>query len=198
MRTKPQSNKLVAEIKKTIASYEAKGLFSVDFISGNPEYYSGGRCHSRVVGIIVEAIHNLGYVADIERSIKFHKPFIQISNGKERKMNQFRPDITAVNKKDEVIGIIEYETIDGAEEHLMKKLQYFKHAVPAYPTLEFILFIPTLTTLDVKPQSWIEKDRMKFVEPIKKEMGILQRRYPGVDMVFLYLNEDGIVHEEIP
>ena len=198
MKIKPQSMKLITEIKKTIASYEAKGLFSVDFISGSPEYYSGGRCHSRVVGMIVEALHNLGYVADIERSIKFHKPLVQISNGKERRMNQFRPDITAANKKDEVVGIIEYETIDGAEEHLMKKLKYFEHAIPAYPTLEFILFIPTLTTLDIKPQSWIEMDRMKFVEPIKKEMGILQRMYPDVDIVFLYLNEDGIVHEEIP
>ena len=192
MRIKQKSSRLITEIKKTIASYETEGLFGTEFISGAPEYYSSGRCHSRVIGMIVEALHNLGYVADIERSIRFHSPFIQTSNGKERKMNQFRPDITVVNKKDEVIGIIEYETIDGAEEHLMKKLKYFDHAIPAYPTLEFVLFIPTLTTLDVKPQSWIEMDRMKFVGPIKREMRILQNKYPDVDLIFMYLDENGI------
>ena len=192
MRIEPESMKLISEIKKTFAKYESKGLFSVEFISGSPEYYSGGRCHSRVIGMIVEALHNLGYITDIERSIKFHKPFIQTNKGKERKMYQFRPDITVVNEKDNVVGIIEYETIDGAEEHLMKKLKYFEHAIPAYPTLEFVLFIPTLTTLKVKPQSWIEMNRMKFVPPIKKEMEMLQKRHPVVDMVFLYLNENGL------
>ena len=74
-------------------------------------------------GIIVKSVHENELIADIERTIKFKDGM------KYKNRSTFRPDVTVVNKKDEIIGIIEYETIDASTEHIEKKLNYFEYAM---------------------------------------------------------------------
>jgi len=177
-------------IYKLFRTYIEEGLLTVDFISSKQEYYSGARCHSRILGILIKAFHSLGYIVDVERKVKFHIPFKQ--NGKSRNMNVFQPDITVVNKNDKIVGIVEYETIDAPEEHLYKKIEYFKNAIPANPTLEFIVYMPTLTTLQTKPNAWIIKDRMKFNEPITEKLKDVSKFNSNINFHYLILNEEGL------
>ncbi|RMF89753.1 MAG: hypothetical protein D6733_05595, partial [Methanobacteriota archaeon] len=88
--------------------------------------------------------------------------------------------------------IVEYETIDASEEHLFKKIDYFYYAIPGNPTLQFIMFCPTLTTLDRAPQSWIEPNRKKYLKPIAKRLKGLSRKYPKIDVIYAILDENGL------
>ncbi|MBE0428007.1 MAG: hypothetical protein IBX72_15375 [Nitrospirae bacterium] len=182
------AKKIIASITESFKEYIQKGLFSRDFIGPDQEYYAGGRCHSRVLGLIIQCLLRLGFYVDVERSIYFHTPKI---NGK-RRMNKFRPDITAVDPADHIIGIIEYETIDATREHLLHKIDYFKRSLPANLSIKFVLFITTLPTLTKRPNTWIEKNRSTLVEPLTNKFIQLSSSFPEVEFVFAYLNEDGI------
>lgn len=181
-------NKIIASITKGFRTYVQQGLFNCDFIGPESEYYSGGRCHSRVLGLLTQCLQQLDYHVDIERSVYFHTPKIK---GK-RRMNKFRPDITVVDGKDRIVGIVEYETIDATKEHLFEKVDYFKRALPENPDLKFIVFMPTLTTLVKRPSAWIEKNRSIYVEPLTKAISQLSSVFPSVEFCLAYLNEDGI------
>jgi hypothetical protein len=90
------------------------------------------------------------------------------------------------------VGIIEYETIDASEDHLYQKIEYFKHAISANKFLQFIIFFPTLTTLEKPPNSWIEKNRKKYVIPIANELKKLSNDNPKIDIYFFILDENGL------
>lgn len=181
------STRIIASIVKDLKLAVSSGMFSADFIGPEYEYYSGGRCHSRVLGILVKAIHSLDYYVDIERSISFQTP----KNKGTRKMTRFRPDIAVVDSSDRIIGIVEYESIDATEDHLMKKIDYFKCAIPANDQIKFIIFFPTLTSLPLSPQSWIEKDRPKYIPKIKDAIQELSVTFPEIEFCFAYLSEKG-------
>lgn len=106
-------------IGENLKKYVENKLFDCNFIGPTHEYYSGGRCHSRVLGVLIQSIQNIGYIADIERMVKFKRPYRP--NGRKRNQNGFRPDIPVVDKHDNIVGIIEYETIDASEALLCKK-----------------------------------------------------------------------------
>jgi len=186
---------IINSIVTTFEKYVKKGLFNPDFIGPNREYYSGGRCHSRVLGILLEAIQSLGYITDIERSIKFERSYKSHNN--KRAIHQFKPDITFVNNRDEIVGLIEYETIDASEDHLYQKIEYFGLAIPANRTLKVIIYLPTLTTLKKAPQKWIEKNRKKYIEPIFTKMKSLSKKYPDLKFYFFDLDEEGLSHQLI-
>jgi len=162
----------------------------MDFIGSKKEYYSGGRCHSRVLGILVQSFQSMGFITDIERRVKFSKPYKPPQH--KRKQFGFKPDITVVNEYDEIIGIIEYETIDGSNEHLLrKKIDYFDYCLPENKSVEFIVYFPTLTTLKKKPNSWVKLNRQKLKQPIANKLIELSAKYPNVDIVYLILDENG-------
>jgi len=99
-KTDNMINKIIGCFKE----YVKKRLFNQDFIGPDNKYYSGGRCHSRVLGMLIEALQSMGYITDVERSIKFKEAYKP--PGKRRAMNQYRPDITVVNNNDKIIGIV--------------------------------------------------------------------------------------------
>lgn len=181
------STRIIASIVKDLKLAVSSGMFSADFIGPGYEYYSGGRCHSRVLGIIVKALHRLDYYVDIERAISFQTP----KKKGTRKITRFRPDITVVDSTDRIIGIIEYESIDATEEHLMKKIDYFRCSIPANDQIKFIVFFPTLTSLSDSPQLWIEQDRSKYIPQIKDAIQKLSLSFPEIEFCFAYLNENG-------
>lgn len=176
-------------IGKYFKKYVKDELFNRNYIGPDHEYYSGGRCHSRVLGILVQSIQSMGYITDIQRTIRFSKPYRP--PGKERKQNGFKPDITVVDNHNNIVGIIEYETIDAAEEHLYQKIEYFENVIPANPTLQFIIFFPTLTTLQRRPSTWIELDRQKYMKPLADKLQELSKIYPNIDISYLILDENG-------
>ncbi|MBM3236881.1 hypothetical protein FJZ31_11375 [Candidatus Poribacteria bacterium] len=184
-------NRIDDVIRVCLERHVIDGLFNDKFIGPDLEYYSGGRCHSRVLGMLVQSIQNMGYITDIERRVKFAKPY----RPSEKKRNQegFRPDITVVDKHDDsIVGIIEYETIDATEALFDKKIEYFEHAIPANSTLQFIIFFPTLTTLQSSPEAWIEKNRQKYAKPLAEKLQELSKKYPKIEIYFLILDEKGL------
>ena len=185
-----KTDEIVNKIIECFKEYVNKKLFNQNFIGSYGEYYSGGRCHSRVLGILIKAFQEMQYTVDVERSIKFKEPYKHPE--RKRAMHQYRPDITIVNKHDEIVGIVEYETIDATEKHLFTKIDYFDHAIPGNPTLQFIMFCPTLTTLKRAPQSWIETDRKKYSEPIAGSLRKLSRKYANIDVIYAILDENGL------
>ena len=188
MKNKKEAEIIVDSIINTFNGYVKKNLFTEDFIG--PKYYSSGRSHSRVLGILIQSFHELGYIVDVERSIKFDRPYK--SNGRKRAMYQYRPDITIVDDKDAIVGIVEYESIDATDEHLFKKIDYFDYAIPANPTIKQILFLPTLTTLKYAPQKWIEKDRKIYMNPIKNKLKQISHKYTKIDVIYGILDENGL------
>jgi hypothetical protein len=187
--------KIVETIKEYLIKYVKENLLSVDFVGADKQYYSGGRCHSRVLGLLVQSFQALGYITDIERRISF-KDTYKLSD-KARGQNSFRPDITICDKNDKIVGIVEYETIDATKEHLEKKVEYFTRSIPAHETLEFIVFFPTLTTLDRKPNKWIEMQRSDLVLPIREKLIGLSKSYPKITIFYLILDENGFSSKEI-
>jgi len=141
------------------------------------------------LGILVEAIQSLGYIADIERKIKLAKPCKGKGKGT---MRQFKPDITVVNKKDKIVGIIEYETIDASGPHLFRKIKYFGNCMGANEDLEFVVYFPTLTTLRKAPAEWIKKNRHEYIRPILGRMKKLSEYNSNIKCYFLYLDKHGI------
>ena len=176
--------KIVEEIIRIFKEYVDKGLFNVNFIGPQREYYSGGRCHSRVLGILAKTFQSIGYIVDIERSIKFNDPYKP--PGRKRAMHQYRPDITIINEHDRIVGIVEYETIDASEEHLFQKIEYFNYAIPSNFDIRFIIFIPTLTRLKSSPQSWIKLDRSVYDRPISKKLEELSKKHPHIHVTVSY------------
>lgn len=177
-------------IRACLKGHVINGLFNRNFIGPDHEYYSGGRCHSRVLGMLVQSIQNMGYITDIERRVKFEEPYCP--PGKKRNQWGFRPDITVVDECDSIVGIIEYETIDATEELFCKKIKYFEHAIPANSALQFIIFFPTLTTLQRSPEKWIKKERQKYVKPLAEKLQELSDKYPKIEIYFLILDEKGL------
>ena len=193
--TETTKDDIINTINTVFVKYVKKGLFGSDFIGSDKEYYSAGRCHSRVLGILVGAIQSIGYIADIERSIKFDKPYKP--QGRKRAMHQFRPDIAVVNNNDNIVGIIEYETIDASEEHLNQKIEYFELSIPANRNFEFLIYFPTLTTLQRAPAPWVEQNRQEYVKPIFTKIKRLSKLYPHIKFYFLDLNERGLSSRSI-
>ena len=189
------TERLVGKIIECFEIYVKKGLFNEDFIGPDKKYYSGRRCHSRVLGILIKAFQSEGYITDVERSIRFKERYKPPE--RKRAMHQYRPDITIVNENDEIVGIVEYETIDAEEEHLFRKIDYFDHAIPGNPTLQFIMFFPTLTTLDRAPQKWIETDRKKYSKPILERLKKLSEKHSRIDVIYMILDENGISYKII-
>jgi len=185
-----RENKIINAIRRCFRDYVERGLFNSNFIGDKLEYYSGGRCHSRVLGMLVQSFHEMDYITDIERKVKFEKPYKPPQ--KRQNQNAFTPDITVVNNQDEIVGIIEYETIDASRDHLYQKIEYFKHVIPVHKSLQFIIFFPTLTTLGKSPNSWIEKNRQKYVIPITDELKKLSDANPKIDIYFFILDENGL------
>jgi hypothetical protein len=72
------SDEIIKAIIEGFKEYVQEGLFNTDFIGSDSAYYSGGRCHSRVLGILVQSMQRLGYFVDIERSINFHAPVLGV------------------------------------------------------------------------------------------------------------------------
>jgi len=183
-------NRIDNVIRGCFRSHVINGLFNRNFIGPDHEYYSGERCHSRVLGIIVQSIQSMGYMTDIERMVRFQDPYRP--SGRKRNQWGFRPDITVVDKDDRIVGIVEYETIDATEDLFYKKIDYFDHAIPANSTLQFIIFFPTLTTLTRSPAAWIEKDRQKYVKPLAEKLQELSKKYPNIEIYFLMLDEKSL------
>jgi len=188
-------NKIITSIIDDFTDHVRNGLFSIEFIGSERAYYSGGRCHSRVLGLLVQRLQRLGYCVDIERSVTFHIP--KLKGTKKRKMNMFRPDITVVDASDRIVGIVEYETIDATEEHFLKKIDYFERSLPANPDIKFIIFMHTLTTLKKRPNKWIEMDRSIYINPLTGMMSKLSSSFPAVEFCFAFLKEDGITARNI-
>lgn len=179
---------LPSRITDCLKEYIKRDLFNCDFIGSDKEYYK--RCHSRVFGILVQSILAEGFITDIERSVQFKEPYKPPE--RKRSQRQFTPDIVVVDGQDNIVGIVEYESIDAEEEHIYKKIDYFRLALPANPNIQFIIFFPTLTTLEQKPSSWIEKNRKKFEEPISKKLLTLSKDFPKVAVYYLTLDERGV------
>ena len=188
MKNKKEAEMIIDSIINTFNGYVKKNLFTEDFIG--PKYYSSGRSHSRVLGILIQSFHKLGYIVDVERSIKFDGPYKP--KNRKRAMYQYRPDITIVDKKDAIVGIAEYESIDATDKHLFKKIEYFDYAIPANPSIKQILFLPTLTTLKYAPQKWIETNRKIYMNPIKNRLNLLSQKYPKIDVIYGILDEHGL------
>jgi hypothetical protein len=182
------TGQILTSINERFAAYVQKGLFSVDFIGPKRAYYSAGRCHSRVIGLLVGELQRLGYTVDIERAIFFSVP----KKKGTRKMRQFRPDITVVDDADNIVGLVEFETIDATKEHLLEKIDYFKRSLPANPYIRFVIFITTLTVLQSVPNNWIEKNRAMFVEPLTKKLSELSSKFPHIEFCFAFLNDEGV------
>ena len=184
------ADQIVKKIIEVFKSYVKRGLFKIEFISGKREYYAGGRCHSRVLGMLINAFQEMQYTTDVERAVEFKLPYKP--RGRERTMHQYRPDITIVDDQDRIVGIVEYETIDATEEHLHKKIDHFDHSIPAHSPLRFITFLTTLTTLSRKPQSWVETERKKYAKPLQEMLRKLSKKYPEVYVIFGILDEEGL------
>lgn len=195
MKIGTTDNRIDEVIRECFKRHVKNGLFDRNFIEGKYEYYSGGRCHSRVLGILVQSIQSMGYITDVERRIKFEEPYRPPR--KIRNQWGFRPDITVVDTDDNIVGIIEYETIDATKEHFDQKMEYFKHAIPANSTLQFIIFFPTLTTLRKRPNKWIETKRQKYANPLGEKLKELSNNHPQIDIYYLILDENGFSSKSI-
>ena len=186
-------------IISTFKKYVKEELFDYDFISTKKEYAACSRCHSRVIGILIEAFRKLDYYTDVERSIRFKEkidnPNDETTKNKEkRSMMQFTPDITLANGEDEVVGFCEYETIYTREAKLLWKVDYFKNALlnKENKEIKFVVYIPTLPKLDKKPNKKVDKDKSISVEKISDKILKVSKTHQMVYFFYIVLDEKGL------
>jgi len=96
-------------LRKKISESVKIGIIKKDFFT-NKQYLERRRCHSRMLGILAQVGHELGYTVDIERGIK------------PSSSRQFQPDITYWDKSgNKIVCLIEYESMNSSDERVIVK-----------------------------------------------------------------------------
>lgn len=174
-------DKIIQNICKKIEELVAKNYFSLDYIE-KIKYRKHNKLHSRMLGIIVSAAIELGYIVDIGRGIK-------PSNGMK-----FNPDILFWKNGKPMI-LIEYESTNSSDYRVIDKdLVNYRRSVETSFSLELPKFWIIITTLpNKKVTSWSRWELLewakKFVE-LDKELPKQSKQHSFEKILYYKLKEN--------